>query len=404
VPEPKHPIARPGPGRPRRFAKFENFEADLPDVMTKRPAYCDGIGIYNGASGCTVHLKIRMPLGGVHNGRMVPIGGAVEIKKGKRASWTWQELIEERDRIQKLADHGEPLEAVQVPTFAAHAEEWLDRKKSTLKSFGVTQGNVNRSLVPAFGNMALDAITVGDVNRWIGKKRATLKPGTVQRELNTLNAILNDAVRNGLIDRNPATWADKIKGVEARQRFVTGQEWKTILATCERIEKEQEDKREQTPHRIRGWLRHYVAWAYNSGMRRAEILALEWDNVREVDAEHTVVEVLNSKSDKSRFVSCTPEMKAIIEALRALPRMDGDNRLFPLSMTTLKRSLAALWKATGLNDVRLHDLRRSHATILMSKGIDPRTIAGRLGHSGTAMLAKHYAVDRGDKEAAAAFA
>ena len=397
--QPKRPVGRPG-----RHAKFERFEADLPDIMTKRPAYCDGIGLFKGATACTVWLKIRLPLGGVYNGRTVPIGGAVEIKKGKRASWTWQELIEERDRLQKLADHGKPLEADEVPTFVTHAGEWLERKKSTLKSFGVTQGNVNRSLVPAFGKKALNAITVGDVNKWIGKKRATLKPGTVQRELNTLNAILNDAVRNGLIERNPATWADKIKGVEARQRFVTEQEWETILATCERIEAEQEDKKEQTPHRIRGWLRHYVAWAYNSGMRRAEILALEWDNVREVDKDHTVVEVLNSKSDKSRFVSCTPEMKAIIEALRALPRMDGDNRLFPLSMTTLKRSLAALWKATGLNDVRLHDLRRSHATILMSKGIDPRTIAGRLGHSGTAMLAKHYAVDRGDKEAAAAFA
>ena len=397
--EPKRPIGRPG-----RYAKFEQFEAALPPVTGKRPVYCDGIGLYKGTTGCTVYLKIRMPLGGIHNGGMVPIGGSVEIKKGKRASWTWQELIEERDRLQKLADHGEALEAAQVPTFATHAGEWLERKKSTLKSFGVTQGNVNRSLIPAFGKAALDAITVGDVNKWIGKKRATLKPGTVQRELNTLNAILNDAVRNGLIERNPATWADKIKGVEARQRFVTEKEWKTILETCERIEREQEDKKEQSPHRIRGWLRHYVAWAYNSGMRRAEILALEWDNVREVDKDHTAVEVLNSKSGKSRFVSCTPDMKVIIEALRLLPRMDGDNRLFSLSMTTLKRSLAALWKATGLNDVRLHDLRRSHATILMSKGIDPRTIAGRLGHSGTAMLAKHYAVDRGDKEAAAAFA
>ena len=397
--EPKRPIGRPG-----RYAKFEQFEAGLPAVTGKRPVYCDGIGLYKGTTGCTVYLKIRMPLGGIHNGGMVPIGGSVEIKKGKRASWTWQELIEERDRLQKLADHGEALEAAQVPTFATHAGEWLERKKSTLKSFGVTQGNVNRSLIPAFGKSALDAITVGDVNKWIGKKRATLKPGTVQRELNTLNAILNDAVRNGLIERNPATWADKIKGVEARQRFVTEKEWTTILETCDRIEREQEDKKEQSPHRIRGWLRPFVAWAYNSGMRRAEILALEWDNVREVDKDHTVVEVLNSKSDKSRFVSCTPDMKAIIEALRLLPRIDGDNRLFPLSMTTLKRSLAALWKATGLNDVRLHDLRRSHATILMSKGIDPRTIAGRLGHSGTAMLAKHYAVDRGDKEAAAAFA
>ena len=391
-------------GRPRRHAEFERFEADLPELMTKRPAYRDGIGLFKGSTGCTVWLKIRMPLGGVYNGRTVPIGQSVEVKKGKRTSWTWQELIEERDRLQKLADHGEALVATQVPTFADYAGEWLERKKSTLKSFGVSQGNVNRSLIPAFGKAGLDAITVGDVNKWIGKKRATLKPGTVQRELNTLNSILNDAVRNGLIERNPATWADKIKGVEARQRFVTGEEWKTILETCERIEREQEDNKEQTPHQIRGWLRHYVAWAYNSGMRRAEILALEWDNVREVDAEHTVVEVLNSKSDKSRFVSCTSDMKAIIAALRALPRVGGDNRLFPLSMTTLKRSLAALWKATGLNDVRLHDLRRSHATILMSKGIDPRTIAGRLGHSGTAMLAKHYAVDRGDKEAAAAFA
>jgi len=230
------------------------------------------------------------------------------------------------------------------------------------------------------------------VNRWIGIKRATLKAATVQRELNTLTAILNDAVRNGLIERNPATFADKIRGVEARQRFVTDNEWQTILSTCERIEKQQHEGKQQAPHRIRGWLRHYVEWAYNSGMRRSEILALRWDNVRVVSEDHMVIEVLNSKNDKSRFVSCTPDMKAIVDALRLLPRMDGDDRLFPLSLSTLKGSLAELWKATGLNDVRLHDLRRSHATILMSKGIDPRTIAGRLGHSGTAMLAKHYAV------------
>jgi integrase len=371
--QPKRPIGRPG-----RYAKFECFEANLPDVMKKRPSYCDGIGLFNGATGCTVWLKIRMPVGGVYNGRMVPIGGSVEIKKGKRASWTWQELIEERDRLQKLADHGEALEATQTPSFAAHAGEWLERKKSTLKSFGVTKGNVNRSLIPAFGKMALDAITVGDVNKWIGKQRVTLKPATVQRELNTFNAIMNDAVKNGLIDRNPATWADKPKGAEARQRFVTMDEYKTILATCDQIEREQEEKSEQTPHRIKGWLRHFVSWAYNSGMRRAEILALQWQSVREVDEEHTVVEVLNTKGNKSRFVSCTLEMKAILKALEALPRMEGDDRLFPLSMTTLKRNLAALWKATGLKDVRLHDLRRSHATILMSKGIDPRTIAGRL--------------------------
>lgn len=390
-------------GRPGRYAKYEELEASLPDNMTKRPVYCDGIGLFKGSRGTTVWIKIRLPKGGAFNGRTVPVGGSVEHKAGKRSSWTWQQLETERDRLQGLADRGEPLEAVQTETFGSYAIDWLDRKTTTLKSLGVTKGHIVSVLVPAFGKKALDAITVGDVNRWIGKQRATLAPATVQRQLSTFNAIVNDAVKNGLIDRNPATRADKIRGVEPRQRFITEQEWKTILSTCERIEQEHEEKREQTPQRIRGWLRHYVSWAYNSGMRRAEILALTWDNVRAVNADHTVVEVLNSKNGKSRYVSCTAEMRSILEALKKLERADGDNRLFPLSMETLKRSLTALWKATGLKDVRLHDLRRSHATILIGKGIDVRTVAGRLGHTGTAMLAKHYAVDRGDMEAAAAF-
>lgn len=390
-------------GRPGRYSKYEKFEALLPAKMGKRPAYCDGIGLFRGAKSYTAWVKVRLPHGGTYNNRLIPVGASIEHKVGNRASFTWQQLEAERDRLQGLADRNEPLEAVQADTFRSYATDWLDRKKPVLKGYGVTKGHINAALIPTFGRKAMDAITVADVNRWIGKQRATLAPATVQRQLSTFNAIMNDAVRVGLIDRNPATRADKIRGIEARQRFVTEKEWKTILATCERIEQEQEEKSEQQPQRIRGWLRHYVAWAYNSGMRRAEILGLTADNVRLVDDAHIVVEVLNSKNGKSRYVSCTAEMRDILLALKRLDRMPGDTRLFPVSLTTLKRALTALWKATGLKDVRLHDLRRSHATILIGKGVDVRTVAGRLGHTGTAMLAKHYAVDRGDKEAAALF-
>ena len=394
--EPKRPAGRPG-----RYAKFESFEAGLPVKMSKRAAYCEGIGLFNGSKGCTVHLKIRLPHGGMHNGRMVRPGGAIEIKKGKRASWTWAELVDERNRLQKLADHGKPLEAVEVRAFSAYAKDWLDRKAHTLRSFGVTQGNVQRSLIPYFGKMALDKITVGDVNQWVGKQRATLKPSTVQRELNTLNAILNDAVRNGIIERNPAIWADKIKGIDARKRFVTADEWQTILRTIDQIELQQNENSDRTPHRVTGWLKPLVEWAYNSGMRRAEILGLTWESVRHMADDRIVVEVLISKNGTSRSVTCTDDMKDILDELGTLARVDGDIRLFPVSMTTVKRGLTKLWAATGLPDVRLHDLRRTHATNLMQKGIDPRTIAGRLGHTGTAMLAKTYAVYLGDADAAA---
>jgi integrase len=214
---------------------------------------------------------------------------------------------------------------------------------------------------------------------------------------------MNDAVRNGLIDNNPSDRADRLKGIEPRQRFVTEQDWQRILAAAESIEVEQDANRELMPQQIRGWLKHYVVWAYQSGMRRAEILALTWDHIRQVAEGHTVVEVGNTKSGKPRFVTCTEQMEAIAAQLRTIEREEGDSRLFPVSMTTLKRSLTRLWRKSGLEDVRLHDLRRTHATILLQRNVDPRTVAGRLGHSGTGMLAKHYAVDLGDREAARLF-
>ncbi|MCB2013309.1 MAG: site-specific integrase [Sphingobium sp.] len=390
-------------GRPGRFARFEQFEAELSNGMCKRPRYFDGIGLFKGAKANTVFVKIRLPHGGTFKGRSYAKGDAVEIKLGNRSSWTWETLIKRRDELQGLADRNEPLETADVETFTAYATEWLDRKKPTLKSYGVTKGNVSRSLTPHFGSKKLDAITTGDVNKWISKRSGKCKPATVQRELNTFKSILNDAVRSGIIKKNPADGAEKIRGIEPRQRFVTDEEWQKILATVDRIEKEQEEKKKRTPHQIRGWLRHYVVFAYNSGMRRAEILNLTWDRVRKINDTTTQIEVVNTKTSNPRLVTCTDEMKTVLKSLETLERADGDNRLFPLSMTTLKRSLTRLWRSTGLNDVRLHDLRRTHSTILMDRNIDARTVAGRLGHSNTSTLIKYYAAYRGDIEAAKAF-
>lgn len=395
-------IRRPA-GRPGRYKEFEDFEAGLPNGMTKRPAYLHGIGLFRGSRDFTAWVKVRCPVANMSGGKHIPAGKAVEIKLGKRASFDWPEMIAERDRLQGLADKGLPLEETEIPSFAKYAEEWLERKKSTLRSFGVTRGNVNSALNPTFGKRPLNGITVGDVNRWIGKQRVMLKPSTVQRQLNTFNAIMNDAVRNGVIDRNPAEQSDKIKGIEPRLRVVTEKEWKKIVETAAKIEEGQETEKELKPHQIRGWLTHYIVWAYNSGMRRAEILGLKWANVRPVAGRPTLIEVVNTKTSLPRLVTCTGEMEAILKALSKLERTPDDDRLFPVSMMTLKRSLSRLWKATGLADVRLHDLRRTHATILMQQNIDPKAIAGRLGHSSINMIDRHYTVYRGDALAAKSF-
>lgn len=390
-------------GRPGRFAKFEAFEASLPALTGKRPAYCDGIGIYKGSNSCTVWAKINLPRGGTYKGRSIAPGGSAEIKLGKRTSWDWEKLLIERDRLQGRADRGEPLEDAIVPTFSEYADEWLERKKSQLRGYTVTRGHIKSALKPTFGNKTLNAIGVADVNRWIGKQSASLKPSSVKRQLTTFNAIMNSAVHEGLIEQNPSAKAHQIKGIEARQRFITADEYLQILATVDEIEAKQESEKESKPHQIRGWLRHYIEWAYESGMRREEILNLTWSNIRPLEGGITKVEVVNTKTSNPRFVTCTAKMGTILTELAELKRDEGDNRLFPVSMTTLKRTLTHLWKECGLEDVRLHDLRRTHATLLMDMNIDPRTVAARLGHTGTGMLARRYAVDRGDEFAAHAF-
>lgn len=390
-------------GRPRRHAKFEELEASLPKVMTKRPVYYDRIGLFRGQRAFTVWAKVKLTRGGEFKGRAYRPGEAVEIKLGERASWTWDELEQERDRLQALADKGEPLTPKALSTFAEYADAWLERKKSTARGYDTLKSNVEKYLKPAFGKKALDGITVAEVNKWIAGQRATLKPATVQRQMATLNAILNDAVRSGELDRNPTERADRIRDIEGRERFVTDDEWKSIIETAEAIETEKAERAELLPFEKRGWLKDFVIWAYQSGMRRAEILGLTYGSIRELEPGHTVAEVTGTKSGKPRFVTCTPEMLAIVERSKGLERDADDDRIFPVSMTTVKRSLTKLWKATGLDDVRLHDLRRTHATKLLLSGIDVRTVAGRLGHTGSAMLAKHYAVDLGDKQAAELF-
>ena len=390
-------------GRPGRYAAYEAFEASLPLSMKKRPQYFQGIGIFRGARSSTVWVKIHCPHGAHFKGRQIQVGHSVEIKLGNRASFEWANLIAEKDRLQGLADRGEPLEALRTLMFAEHADDWLNRKRPVLRSFGSAKGNVYSALNPTFGDKPLNTITLGDINRWISVESETLKPATVLRHLAVLKAIMNDAVKNGLIDQNPAFNADKIRGIEPRQRFVTEEEWRKIVETAEKIEAKQEAEKEQFPQQIRGWLRHFVVWAFNSGMRRSEILALKWSNVRRMEGGPTQIEVIHTKTARPRHITCTTEMEEVLTALAKLDRLPGDERLFPVSMMTLKRSLSNLWAETKLPDVRLHDLRRTHATILMQENIDPKAIAGRLGHSGLSMLGRHYAVDRGDAEAAKKF-
>ena len=74
----------------------------------------------------------------------------------------------------------------------------------------------------------------------------------------------------------------------------------------------------------------------------------------------------------------------------------------PYHPNTVSKAFSKIIKKADLPKVRLHDLRHTHATIMLKQGADPKTISERLGHSSVVITLDTYAhVLPGMQEAAA---
>ena len=362
-------------GRKKKYAEYDELVGSLPKLMTKRPKYVNGIGVFNGARGATAWIKFSLPHGGVFKGRSYPVGKSLEIKLGALSSWSWELLEDKRRELQGRADRGEALEVTPDLLFRDWASDWLDRAKNRATSHYIMSGHVFKHLNPVFGAKTLEQITRNDINRWQSQQLKTLAPATVKRQLSTFKAIINDAVHSGLIEKTPLMKLDEIKGITGRQRYLTNEELLTLLSKAEEIQ---------------DWLPDFILWQLHSGMRKGETMQLVWSEVLELKDDRVMIQVTKTKSGNGRSVVATETMKDILERQKDR-KVVNDDRVFPVSKMTLRRRWEAARKASGLSDVTIHDIRRTHATQAAVAGVDLRTLAGRIGHSDLSMLEKHYA-------------
>ena len=373
-------------GRRRKFRRFDELFENCPLEM-RRPVYCEGIGVRRGKRGDTLWAKVQLPDGGTWKGKTHLPGSAAEIKLGRKTSISWQQAIDQRDELQRRADNNLPLEDDPIPTFGQWATDWLERKQATAKRPDTLKVHLDVHLVPEFGDMRIDQITSARIERWLSAcRKKELSPGYIKRMVNTLKAILNDAIREGHLTENPATKINRITGVQARQRYLNAEEIVRLLAAAERTEP---------------WLRDVIVWALHSGMRRGEIQSMRWSDILDIPGGGRVVTLATTKSGKPRSVICTLGMLEVL-GRQAERRDDGDERVFPVSAMTWRRRWEKTRKAAGLDDIDFHDLRRTNATQAAASGVDLRTLAARIGHTDLAMLEKHYAMVVGSAEHEAA--
>lgn len=248
---------------------------------------------------------------------------------------------------------------------------------------------VELKILPYFGNKRVNDITAADIRQW---QNELIKMGYSPTYLKTINnqlsAIFNYAVRYYDLKSNPCAKAGSMGKSKAEEMdFWTGEEVRKFIDS------------------VMNKRLSYMAFMtlYWTGMRLGELLAL---NPKDVDLKKRTISITKSyqrlgkkdvitppKTPKSKRVITIPEFLAadIKDYMDSLYDLQEDDRLFPITKYYLEHEMQRGIKESGVKRIRVHDLRHSHASMLIELGFSPLEIANRLGHEKVETTLNTYA-------------
>lgn len=237
---------------------------------------------------------------------------------------------------------------------------------------------IDLKLLPYFGKKRMNEIKAADIRIW---QNELIKQGYSQTYLKTINnqlsAIFNYAVKYYDLKGNPCTKAGSMGKSRAEEmQFWTREEFMQFIDCVM-------DKRQS-----------YMAFMllYWTGMRLGELLAL---TPADIDFEKHTISINKSyqrlgkkdvitppKTPKSKRVISIPEFLVadLRDYLDSLYEVQDTDRLLPITKYYLEHEMQRGIKASGMKRIRIHDLRHSHASLLVEMGFSPLEIADRLGH------------------------
>ena len=245
---------------------------------------------------------------------------------------------------------------------------------------------LSTQLIPAFGDISLHRITQRDVMAWFDRysERA---PGGANRDLGTLRQILNHAKVHGHLDNNPASGIRR-NPQRTFNRFLSRDEARRLHAELDCLVAERPERAAQAD---------LIRLLCYTGCRHNEIRMLRWCEV-----SVGTLDLADSKTGPRR-VYLNSEARQIIERQ---PRT-GSIYVFPSPSdpsqpVTDRMSLwLTLRQRADLEDVRLHDLRHTYASMAVLQGIPLPTVARLLGHRNVSMTLRYAHVADREIEAAA---
>ena len=306
-------------------------------------------------------------------------------------------------------EQGAYVKPVRV-TLGEWLRDWISGYVTTncsLRTAQSYQSEVKRHLIPALGAIPLPQLQPQQLQNYYSQAltegrvagKGGLSARTVQYHHRILSEALSHAVKMGILVRNVAEAVDPPRPEQKNMATLVPEDIPQFL----------EAARETS---------YYVLFytALYTGMRLGELLGLRWCDVDLDMASLSVVQALYKRSrvckmikpkssHSRRRIALSPSLALLLREYKAeqqtqrilLGKLPADSDLVfshldgkPLDPGVVSHTFAKVLKKAGLPHIRFHDLRHTHATLLLKGGVHPKIVSERLGHANIGITLDTY--------------
>ena len=259
-------------------------------------------------------------------------------------------------------------------------------------------------------DMPMSDISSAWVERWWTERLQTkvrpdaegfITKATAWRDLASFRAVIAKAVKWGMLDQNPVQQL-RMKAAKSRSvvRFLSPAEERRLRDTLTARDQDHAAarrsanewraarKRPLLPEAADGayadHLTPVVLLAMNTGLRKGELLALDWSDIN-LEARMLTVRREHAKSGKQRHVPLNTEAFTVLK--QWVSQVGEDNSVF--GVASIKSSWGMLLATAKIDNFRFHDLRHHFASRLVMAGVDLNTVRELLGHADLTMTLRY---------------
>lgn len=330
--------------------------------------------------------------------------GQLRTGNGKRITYYGKTKAEVQQKLAKSRDlHAKgQLSANTSQTLSEYLQGWLSVMKPALRPKTYESYDLNvRRLTPHIGNVRLSSLTPAHIQNCLALLQlGGLSPRSVEQVHTVLHGALGRAVQLELLNRNPSDAVSAPRPAQTEMKTLSAEDAKHLFQVTEGE-------------------RFHALWVVlaTTGMRLGEAMGLRWSDIdlnaggitvqrglqRQKEAGLVNVEPKSRTSRRNIILSATA-ITALL-AHRDLQRQTAEflashwtasDVVFtralggPLDPSNVNPYFNDALKRAGLPHVRIHDLRHTAASLLLSEGIHPKVVQEMLGHSSISLTLGTY--------------